>query len=225
MPSANTKRLLVEGDEEKRVIPYFMDEHTVWGNNKDQWAVHIDEFDGVENLLKPGAIEAYLKEPGLRAIGVIVDADDFLSARWLRIRERCRRVAAAFPDELPADGLIYIAPNGLRIGVWIMPDNQSRGMLETFLGHLLVPERLPLWSFANDASRQARAYGASYTDAHEDKARIHTYLSWLNPPGRQLHVSVLARALDARLPLGERFVRWFMALFELPRRPTPLPPT
>jgi len=32
---------------------------------------------------------------------------------------------------------------------------------------------------------------------------------------------VLARALDGRLPLGDRFVRWFMNLFDLPARTPP----
>jgi hypothetical protein len=37
-----------------------------------------------------------------------------------------------------------------------------------------------------------------------------------------LHVSVLARALDARLPLGEQFARWFIDLYQITPRPTPL---
>ena len=223
MSSIKVKRLLVEGDDEKRVIPYFMDEHVNWGDTKDEWVVHIDEFDGVEKLLKEGVIEAYLKESGLRAIGIILDADEQINARWSTVKKRCKKRDATFPDELPAEGLIHIAPNGLRIGVWIMPDNRSDGMLETLLSHLLVPERFPLWKFAQAASAEARIHGAPYSDSHRDKARIHTYLSWLEPPGRQLHVSVLARALDARSPLGERFVRWFIALFELTQRAILLP--
>lgn len=220
MPRTNPNKLLVEGDEEKRVIPYFMDEHVAWGDRRDDWVVRIEEFDGVENLLKPGVIEAESKEPGLRAIGVIVDADDQFDSRWSRVRERCRKVADTFPDDLPVGGLIFLTPTGLRVGVWVMPDNRSSGMLETFLSHLLVPGRLPLWDFARESCERSKEHGAPYSDAHCDKANVHTYLAWLDPPGRQLHVAVLARALDARLPLGEHFVRWFMDLFQLTPRDT-----
>jgi hypothetical protein len=60
--------------------------------------------------------------------------------------------------------------------------------------------------------------GAPYTDPHRDKANIHTYLAWRDPPGMQLHVSVLAQALDARRPLADRFAKWFIGLYQLPPR-------
>jgi hypothetical protein len=221
MARANANRLLVEGDDEKRVIPYFMDEHVVWGNRENEWVVQIEQFDGIDKMLKPGVIEAELKTPGLKALGIVVDANDHFDSRWARIRERCHRVIGDFPGDLPLEGLIHQNEDGLRVGVWIMPDNRSVGMLETFLSYLLKPELSPLWDFARDSCARAREHGASYSPAHCDKANIHTYLAWLDPPGRSLHVSVLARALDARLPLGERFVRWFLDLYQLTPRPTP----
>ena len=223
MAKANPKRLLVEGADERRVIPFFMDEHVVWGDKPADWIVSIEEFEGVDNLLKPGVIEAESKVPGLEALGVIVDADDLFDSRWARVRERCLQIAADVPEELPSEGLIHAIENGPRIGVWIMPDNRASGMLETFLSYLLVPELAPLWSFARETCEKSREHGAPYKDAHCDKANIHTYLSWLDPPGRSLQVEVLSRAFDARLPLGERFVRWFMDLYQLAPRQVPLP--
>jgi hypothetical protein len=94
-------------------------------------------------------------------------------------------------------------------------------MLETFLGHLIGPADATLWAFAQDSCARSREHGASYIDHHRDKANIHTYLAWLDPPGRSLHVSVLARALDAQLSLGEQFANWFMNLYQLtPRQGT-----
>lgn len=222
MPRAILKKLLVEGDEEKRVIPYFMNEHFVWGDNERDWVVTIEQFGGVENLLKPGVIEAESKVPGLLALGVIIDADDWLESRWTRVRERFRRVAQDFPESLPPEGLIYQSPDGVRMGVWIMPDNRSRGMLETFLSSLMEPDRQEMWTFAQRSCEEARDHDARYNDVQRDKACIHTYLAWLDPPGRPLHISVLARALDSRLPLGVLFVKWFMDLFQLPPRETTL---
>jgi hypothetical protein len=222
MAKANQNLLLVEGKDEQFTLPFFMDEFVVWGDNKEQRAVEIKELDGVDNLLKPGVIEAESKVPGLRALGIIVDANEHFNSRWLRVRERCRKVVADFPEDLPTGGLIHQIPTGLRIGVWIMPDNRSRGMLETFLSYLLIPERLPLWDFAKESCERASGFDGCYTIAHRDKAYVHTYLAWVEPPGLTLPYSILKRAFDARLPLAENFVRWFMDLFQLTPRSTPL---
>jgi hypothetical protein len=170
-------------------------------------------------LLKPGVIEAESKTPGLNSIGIIVDADVQFDSRWSNIRERCLKIAADFPEELPSGGLIHQNEHGLRIGVWIMPDNQSRGMLETFLGSLVTPKLEPLWSFAQESCTRSRKHGSPYTDPHHDKACIYTFLAWLEPLGRSLNVSVQARAFDARLSLCEQFVRWFIDLYQLTPRP------
>ncbi len=49
-----------------------------------------------------------------------------------------------------------------------MPDNPSRGMLETFLSHLIVPDDAPPWAFAHEACARSRDHGSSYTDPHRD---------------------------------------------------------
>ena len=223
MPKQNPNLLLVEGKDEQYTLPFFMDEYVVWGDKKEDRVVEIKEHDGLENLLKPGVIEAESKTPGLRAFGVIIDANDAFDSRWSRVRERCRKVAAGFPDDLPTGGVIHVTPDGLRIGVWVMPDNRSRGMLETFLSLLLIPERLPLWDFARESCDRASDIAGSYTAAHRDKAHVHTYLAWVEPPGLSLPYSILKRAFDARLPLAEDFARWFMDLYQIPPRTTPLP--
>ncbi len=223
MARSNPNLLLVEGKDEQFTLPFFMDEYTVWGDDKKDWVVEIKELDGIEKLLKPGLIEAESKTPGLKAFGVILDANDSFDSRWSRVRERCRKRAADFPNDLTSGGVIHVNADGLRIGVWIMPDNRSRGMLETFLSLLLIPERVPLWDYARESCDCASGIVGCYTPAHRDKAHIHTYLALVEPPGLSLPHSILKRAFDARLPLAERFARWFMDLYQLTPRTTPLP--
>ncbi len=196
-----------------------MDQYVEWGDRPQEWVADVKSFNGVEDLLKPGVIEAESKIPGLKAIGIIVDANDRFESRWSSIRERCRKIAADFPEELPAGGVIHPNEHGLRIGVWIMPDNQSRGMLETFLGYLVAPSLSRLWAFAQKCCARSRKHGSPCADSHHDKSRIYTFLAWLEPPGRSLNVSVQARAFDARSPLCEQFVRWFIDLYQLTPRP------
>ena len=86
MAGTNPNKLLVEGDEEKRTVPYLMDEYVVWGDRHDDWVVEISEFGGIESLLKPGVIEVELKTPGLNALGIIIDANDEFESRWSKIK-------------------------------------------------------------------------------------------------------------------------------------------
>jgi hypothetical protein len=193
MPKPNPKRLLVEGAEDRRVIPFFMENFISWGDTKSAWPVEIESFNGIEDMLKPGVIEAELKTSGLRALGVIVDANDHPAQRWRRIRERAIAAVPALPNDIPETGLVAINTDGLRFGAWLMPDNRSRGMLETFLSLFIPPEGQLLWTYAQAKCGEAKNHGASYKEVHADKARIHTWLAWQDDPGQSLHLAVLAR--------------------------------
>jgi hypothetical protein len=50
---------------------------------------------------------------------------------------------------------------------------------------------------------------------HRDKARIHTWLSWQDTPGAQLHEAVKFHLLNANSQNANAFVSWFRTLFEL----------
>ena len=177
-------------------------------------------MNGVDTLLKGGVISAESKTPGLSALGVIVDADDEFDARWTKLKQLCREVDDSFPEDLPSEGLIHPTPKGLRLGIWIMPDNSSRGMLETFLSRLLSPECAPIWQMAQDSCEAVSKLKHSHELVHRDKAQIHTYLAWINPPGRTLPEAIISRAIDAEHSLAKQFVDWVMDLFQLTRRPS-----
>jgi hypothetical protein len=223
MHGANPNLLLVEGREEQRVIAHFMDQYVNWGDGPKDWVVRIKPYEGVDDLLQPPYIETELRAPGLQSLGIIIDANDQFPSRWSRVRERCRSFAQDFPAELPSHGLIYQHRNGLRIGVWIMPDNRSRGMLETFLGLVVTQTLSPLWDFAKESCRRSKEHGAPFTEPHFDKACIYTLLAWLEPPGRSLNVSVQDHVFAAGIPLATQFAAWFIDLYQLTPRSTPRP--
>lgn len=207
-----TKMLLVEGDEDQRVIPWLIEAHGVAWGPRENPVVFIKDFGGIEALLNPGAIEMELKTRGLEALGILVDADDDANRRWLRIRTRCQAAFPNLPQSLPAAGLVETNADGLKLGVWLMPDNCSCGMLETFLACLLPDASHPLWIHANNSVVEAKSLNAPFIDAHEDKARIHTWLAWQDPPGRQLHDAVKFQMLKPS-PLSAPFVAWFRSLY------------
>lgn len=68
-------------------------------------------------------------------------------------------------------------PEGKTLGIWLMPDNRSRGMLETFLAYLVPGGGSDLWTHACEAVAEAYGRGAPCREVHHDKARIHTWLA------------------------------------------------
>lgn len=76
------------------------------------------------------------------------------------------------------------------LAVWMMPDNESAGMLESFACKLISSED-PAWvhasatvaSLPEDAGRFSR-------ERHLEKALIHTWLAWREEPGCPLGTAV-----------------------------------
>ena len=225
-PHPHPNRLLVEGADDLRVISQFMGKFIRWGNKCDDWPVKIVEKKGIEPILKPGFLGAEMKSSGLKALGVLADANADPAGRWHQIRERARTVMPEIPEDLPPAGLVMQNDEGLRFGVWLMPDNVSTGMLETFLAACVPDPDGGLWAatkgFCSDAKVQ---HQAPYRDAHIDKAWIHAWLAVQDPPGQQLHGAVLQNILDPRSALAEPFVEWFCQLFEVQRKSSGPPGT
>ena len=210
--------LLVEGKEDKWVIPQFMEKFIPWGekDERDKWPTDIVEFDGVEPLLKPGVIEAELKSPGLEALGVMVDANSDPVGRWKRIRSRAITAMPNIPDDLPPEGLVMANEEGLRFGVWLMPNNSSTGMLETFLAMFIDDTTSGLWDFVKAHCIDAKAkHNAPYSDVHYDKALIHAWLALQDPPGQQLHSAIIQNILKPNSPNADPFVNWFRKLYNV----------
>jgi hypothetical protein len=208
------KKLIVEGNQDKRVIPELIEANGIpWGDTKDKAIVFIESY-GSDQFIDADVISTELKASGLTALGLIVDADDDLAARWTSIRNACLKSIPTIPQQIPQTGLI-ITTNGIKFGVWIMPDNLMRGMLETFLAYMIPDNSEPLWKYAQEVVAEAKNRGALYIDPHVDKARIYTWLAWQAPPGQQLHDAIKQRILNPLHPNAQTFVNWFKTLYDL----------
>jgi hypothetical protein len=207
--------LLVEGKQDVRVIPELMENNGInWGTKKNP-IVYIRDYDGYDNLINPDVISTELQASGLSALGIMIDADDNPSRRWQSIRNACLNSIPDLPNDLSIEGLIHTAPNGVKFGIWVMPDNQMRGMLETFLTYIIPDEKQSLWEFAQEVTREAKNKKAPFKNTHLDKANIYTWLAWQNEPGRQLHEAIKERILNPNHPNAQQFVSWFKNLYNL----------
>lgn len=218
MDRPKVRKLLVEGEEDKRVIPELVEKATglPWGERPRPTLVDIKAADGIERMLARDYIETELKMAGLHSLGLILDADDKPAARWQTLRNRCLPFCPDFPAEPPPEGLVTLLSSRVRFGAWLMPDNQQRGMLETFLATLRPTDTQPaLWQHVTSAVDASRQHGALWLEPHRDKALCHTFLALQDPPGRQLHQALKERVLDAKSPAAQPFVAWFCRLYEL----------
>jgi len=214
--SDNPKVLLVEGNQETRTIPELMKRNGVTWEVNNEPVVYIRGNEGYKNLVKPDVITTELNASGLSALGVVIDADNNPLGRWESIRNASRQSIPDIPKLLPEEGLIHTTSEGIKFGIWIMPDNKTEGMLETFLAYLISSEKEELWQFAQRATQEAKSKDAPFKDSHRDKANIYTWLAWQNPPGLQLHQAVMKKSiLNSLHPNAQKFVTWFKNLYDL----------
>jgi hypothetical protein len=207
--------LLVEGKQDLRVIPELIEANGVpWGTSKDP-VVLIRDYDGYPNLVNPDVLQAELQASGLSALGVIIDADENASDRWSSLRSAALHLIPDLPRDIPEIGLIHSTDKGIRFGAWIMPDNKTKGMLETFLTYLIRDEFINIWNLAQSSAATARASGAPFSVSHKIKAEIYTWLAWQDPPGRQLHQAVKERILNPTHHSGAVFIQWFRDLYQI----------
>ena len=206
---------MVEGKDDCGVVIGLMRHHVPWPAREDEWPDYIEVGNSAEEILAPGFVPVKLKESGLETLGIMFDADDKFAARWNRIRSLCLAMFPKIPADLPGGGLIIENDDAQRLGVWLMPNCASAGMLETFLRFLVPNEAEPLWAHARTSFAVAKASGCSCRDAHTDKAHIHTWLAWRDPPGERLGIAITKKILYPESVTAQPFVRWFRQLYGL----------
>ena len=124
-------------------------------------------------------------------LAIAGDMDLWADNRW----ESLRGTHGTFgfntlPGVPPKDGLVARREQNPALGVWMMPDNESAGMLESFACKLVAGED-PAWvhATATVASLPVGA-GRFSRERYLDKASIHTWLAWQEEPGCQLGTAV-----------------------------------
>ena len=208
MPSEHI--LLVEGKDDLHVIVHLWKVYELPENHFE--AIDCESYD---KLLNDHLEPRFKASSPPKILGIVVDADDDSASRWDAVKKRLVDVGYKdLPPALNKNGTIIERSTDLpKVGIWIMPDNSSKGMLEDFLA-LLAPEEA--MKFAGSCVADAEDKGfSSFKEAHRSKAEIHTYLAWQNEPGNPLGISIDANALDANLPVAEQFIQFLKSLFDI----------
>ena len=128
--------LLVEGRDDKYVVDHIRRRHDPMP------PFEIVDKGGLEELL--ASIGPELKAPGRRALGIVVDANDDIEARWAAVTDRLGRAGIEVGDRDPGGTVIRGTSSDPDVGVWIMPDNRSPGELEDFIA-AMIPRDDSVW--------------------------------------------------------------------------------
>lgn len=188
--------------------------------------------NGIDNLLD--SIPILLKRLStkqLDRLAIIIDADTSANnfgfdARRNQIKSIIEPFGYYIPDQKPEQyqGELFSHSRGFSpIGLWIMPDHRSDGMLEDFLlpciEHLERKEVLDIVgdSLAEIKSREMLT-AIRFSDTHESKVTISTWLGWQKKPNncRQLSPACALKEgwLNPDHPNITALTHWLQKVFQ-----------
>ena len=201
--------LLVEGQDDKHVVEHLR--RTL----VPDLAFCYKSAGGADPLLR--AIPLELRPDDRIALGILMDANADVSARWQSIGDRLRKEGVRLPSR-PEDGGTVIEGD-LRVGVWLMPDNSAPGELENFVAGL-VPKDDPVWPLAEHYIDSIPREVRQFSPEKEMRAKVHAWLATREEP-LKMGAAIGAESLDATVPAAKALADWLTTLFGVGN---PVPP-
>lgn len=163
-------------------------------------------------------VDETAKSAGVETFAIVLDADQSASSTWQAVCSALQKAGYTdLPAEISKDGVLIVDTDLdlPKVGIWIMPDNESPGEIEDFFLQLIHEEDIYL-------PRAKEVVGELITDAKyplvegdRSKAEVHTWLAWQKEPGRSMGVAIKSNWTVHHHASAERFVQWFSKVFEL----------
>ena len=201
----NDRVLLVEGQDDEHVVRHLC------LRSQPIPPFHIENKLNVDNLLD--SIKQEVRVPGRNAVGILVDANDDLNARWSAVANRLREGNIEVPRTPEPTGTLIEGTGRIpRVGIWLMPDNTSPGELENFVSEM-IPNDDPVWPRSQSYIDGIPKSGRKFTEKKVPRAKVHAWLATREEP-RKMGVAIRARDLHVDGPLSTRFANWLRQLFE-----------
>lgn len=210
---ASSSLLLVEGPGDRMVVDALLKAKGIKRN------FDIEECHGISELKK--AFTVRLKATNtLEKLWVMTDADMDCNSIWQALRNIMAdngNYAITRKSALPECGAVYQSINspGIEVGIWIMPDNHSPGMTESFIS-AITQKNDPLIGPASETvdklDGDRHLYPGVFRHCHKPKAEILTWLAWQDEPGCSLAIAIEGKRLDLTSPLCNSFTKWLVRL-------------
>ena len=194
--------LLVEGQDDEHVVGHIRDRHP---SAPSFDIVNKGGINGVRD-----SISVEIKAPGRLAVGILVDANSTLMDRWKAVRDRIMKENIQVPTHPNPDGTIIDGTP--RVGIWLMPDNESSGELEDFVKQM-IPTGDPVWPLSQRYIDGIPQANRKFADRKKLRAQLYAWLATREDP-KKMGLAIGAHDLNMDGILCKKFVVWLMALFE-----------
>ena len=203
LTSSLSRVLLVEGRDDEQVVKHLEKKLEL---NLD---FKIKEKGGWEPLCD--SIKNEIREEGHEIIGIILDANASIQDRWKAVANRLKEGGVKPPNKPCSDGtIIPETDDNPRVGIWLMPDNESQGELENFI-ECMIPEKDSIWPLAkgyvDGIPEKNRLFGNKIVGA-----RVHAWLAVQEDP-RRMGLAIKTGDLKTDTEIAQRFVKWLTKLF------------
>lgn len=202
-----TRMLLVEGNDDLHVVKHIRIRASIPN-------FRIVQKEGKDALLESIPYEATMEERVV--LGIMLDANGNPAGRRQAVADRLGKAGVELPSFPQPEGVVIDSDpsTGLpRVGVWMMPDNQSPGELEDFLA-AMIPADDPVWPLAQEYIDGIPPEHRKFKDKHL-QAQVHAWLAAQEEP-RPPGLAIKTQDLDIDGPLCVRFTAWLRRLFGEP---------
>lgn len=177
---SKSKAILVEGKDDESVIYHLLTE-------QQRETVDIEVKDNDDQLLK--SIFSELNVSKRDTLGVVMDGNNNYSGRWQAISHRFNEAGIKIGNTPDPGGFIsdetatFMEENfkPIRIGIWIMPNNQSNGELEDFIA-TMIPANDPVWPHSKNYIDGIPLEDRHFTNKKSTRAKVHAWLATREDP-------------------------------------------
>lgn len=195
--------LLVEGQNDKHVVIHIRQ------RSQSVSDFHIEDKGGIEALNQ--TIGAEIDVPGRQVVGILIDANDNAQARWASVVRRLSDEAIQAPVKPSPDGTVIYTKGKPRVGIWLMPDNESPGELEDFVAQML-PVDDSVWPLSKRYINDIPEAQRKFPEGKTLRAQLHAWLAAREDP-RQMGSAITRRDLEIDGALCQKFIAWLEELF------------
>ena len=199
----SSQLLLVEGHDELHVVSKLLDRYRI------EPSFEIEIKGGFDELRS--SIYNEVNAPHRRVLGILADANEHRDGRWQSISDQLTEADCEVPDDCSRTGAICAGPRGIRIGVWLMPDNQRQGELEDFVAEM-IPDGDPTWPRAKGYIDEIPEGERKFPPGKVTRAYVHAWLATRRDP-RPMGIAITAGDLLHDAPIAAYFVDWLRRLF------------
>ena len=213
--------LLVEGQNDLHMVLHLCNNHpefSVKGTLGSEQVIleppphtyfTVEDKKGVSELLK--SIRTEVRVSGRQALGILADADEDLPGRWDELSKQFQQAGITLPDHPHPEGTLVDIAGSPRVGVWLMPNNESVGELEDFVKEM-IPTDDPVWPLSQNYIDGIPERDRRFRPAKATKAQVHAWLSARKNP-RQIGAAIGDGDLQTDTTLCQTFTSWLIKLF------------